>query len=181
METVEPPTEGRQTMTQVRLLMQAYYEALYERLESRRDLLMRQIDPMLDRELARLGLQEVDPSRVSAYREACQAFIVERIELYNSVGLQYLFDRGDSGDAFTLQMNLDWYDSKAEFADLVRFARQKIDDGLAEIDIPDVVRDMIRQLGAYPDRSIIRDYEAEPTTQKLPDYVVARLVEQTIR
>jgi hypothetical protein len=101
--------------------------------------------------------------------------------MYNPVGMQYLFDHGDSQEAFTMQMELDWYDSRAEYADLVRLAGHKVEQGLGDADFSDAARQMIRQLGAFPDRSIIRDYEADPTLQKLPDYIVARIIEQMIR
>jgi hypothetical protein len=39
---------------------------------------------------------------------------------------------------------------------------------------------LIRKMGAYPDRSIIAAYEASPATRKLPDYVVARAIEEII-
>jgi hypothetical protein len=40
--------------------------------------------------------------------------------------------------------------------------------------------ELIRKVGAFPDRSIIPAYEAEPALGKLPDYVVARAIEETL-
>jgi hypothetical protein len=35
-------------------------------------------------------------------------------------------------------------------------------------------------VGAFPDKSIISAYEADPALGKLPDYVVARAIEEII-
>ncbi len=41
--------------------------------------------------------------------------------------------------------------------------------------------ELIKKLGAYPDKSIISAYEAKPALGKLPDYIVARAIEEIIR
>jgi hypothetical protein len=44
--------------------------------------------------------------------------------------------------------------------------------------LPDLADELIRQSGAFPDRSILDAYRVEPTLQKLPDYIVARVIEE---
>jgi hypothetical protein len=41
--------------------------------------------------------------------------------------------------------------------------------------------DVIGQVGAFPDNTIISAFEAEPALAKLPDYVVAQAIEETNR
>ena len=41
--------------------------------------------------------------------------------------------------------------------------------------------ELIRLVGAFPDKSIISGYEAGPALKKLPDYVVARVIEEIIK
>jgi len=40
--------------------------------------------------------------------------------------------------------------------------------------------ELITQVGAFPDKSIIAGYEAKPGLRKLPDYIVARAIEEII-
>jgi len=39
---------------------------------------------------------------------------------------------------------------------------------------------LISETGAFPDKSIISAYQAEPALPKLPDYIVAKAVEEII-
>jgi hypothetical protein len=41
--------------------------------------------------------------------------------------------------------------------------------------------ELIKEVGAFPDGSIISTYEVKPAPGKLPDYIVARAIEETIR
>jgi len=167
-------------MNETGILLRAYYEALYERLESRKELLMKKAGELLAREVAARGFEEFNENNYAAYLEACVAFIDERIELYNPIGIQYLYDRSRAKDAFELQVQLDWYDSRAEFASLVQVAHTKANTGIPEGALQMFVEELITQVGAFPDKSIISSYEAEPRLQKLPDYIVAKTIEETI-
>jgi len=40
-----------------------------------------------------------------------------------------------------------------------------------------LVDGLIREVGAFPDKSIISAYEVAPALNKLPDYVVAKAIE----
>ena len=103
--------------------------------------------------------------------------------MYNPIGVQYTFDRPTSRQAMDLEFQLNWYDSRREFEDLVAVARSLVSDA------PDDVSDemlhgladrLIHQAGAFPDRSIVAGYSAGPTLQKLPDYIVASAIEVVV-
>ena len=158
-----------------------YYEALYELLETNRDICLAKIDEFLRVEIDRRGFGDFDREKFAAYRDACQAFIAERIEMYNPIGCQYLFDKTTPKQAFEMELQLNWYDSRQEYEDLLQGAREKTRAHLSEDKLKESAHELVRERGAYPDRSIIADYETDPALNKLPDYVVARLIEEIIR
>ena len=161
--------------------MNAYYETLYERLESNRGVLAARIEELLKQEVVKGGFADFDNDKYAAYRDACLAFVEERIETYNPVGIQYTFDRIRAKEARELELQLDWYDSSAEFDALVRAVRDKTEAELTEQSMTELADELIRECGAFPDKSIISAYEAEPALSKLPDYIVARATEEIIR
>lgn len=167
-------------MSETSVLLKAYYEALYDRLEARKELLAGRIDALLAEEVARRGFGDFDREKHTAYRDACLAFVEERIELYNPFGIQYVFDRSRAKDAFQLEMQLNWYDSRAEFEALVKAARERTEPDVTPEKLRQLAGDLIEAVGAFPDRSIITTYEAEPGLNKLPDYIVARAIEEAI-
>jgi hypothetical protein len=115
-------------MNETRVLLQAYYETLYNWLETRKPLMTDRIDQLLVVEVEKQGYEDFDDEKYVAYREACLAFVDERIETYNPTGLQYLYDREVAKGAFKLELQLDWFDSRAEFEALVAEARHKSAD-----------------------------------------------------
>ena len=167
-------------MNETKLLLKAYYEALYERLEAKKGLLAARIDELLAEEIAERGFEEIDEAKYAAYRDACLAFIDERIETYNPIGIQYTFEHTRAKEAFELELQLNWYDSRAEFEALVEAARSKAEAGLTEERLRPLAEELIEQVGAFPDNSIISAYEAQPGLRKLPDYIVARVIEEII-
>jgi hypothetical protein len=167
-------------MSGASLLLKAYYEALYERLQANKELLAKRIDELLAEEVAERGFEDFDEDKYAAYKDACLAFVDERIELYNPFGIQYTFDRTRAKEAFELELQLDWYDSRAEFEVLVETARDKARTGVTQERLRPLADELIKELGAFPDKSIISSYEAEPGLRKLPDYVVSRTIEETI-
>lgn len=167
-------------MSGASLLLKAYYEALYERLQANKELLARRIDELLAGEVAERGFEDFDEDKYAAYKDACLAFVDERIELYDPFGIQYTFDRTRAKEAFELELQLDWYNSRAEFEALVEAARNKVKAGVTQEILRPLADELIRELGAFPDKSIISSYEAEPGLRKLPDYVVARTIEEII-
>ncbi len=167
-------------MSPAGLLLKAYYERLHEGMQASRERLLSRIDDLLPAEVARRGFQGMDSCRLEAYREACVAFIDERLETYNPIGIQYTFDRASSRGAAELEFELNWYNSRPEFADLVAAARSLAGAGVPDEVLPDLAEKLIARAGAYPDRSIIDTYTAEPALQKLPDYLVACVIEEVV-
>jgi len=163
------------------LLLKAYYEVLYERLEAKKELTAAWIEKLLRREIAKQQFGRFDEAKYTAYRDACLAFVDERIETYNPIGIQYTFDRSRAWQAFELELQLDWYEARTEFEALVEAARAKAEVDMNEQRMRQLADELIEEVGAYPDKSIIFGYEAAPTLGKLPDYIVARVIEKIIR
>jgi hypothetical protein len=168
-------------MNETNLLLQAYYEALYEQLEAKKELLATKIEKLLREEIMKGGFEGFDEEKYGAYRDACLAFVDERIETYNPIGFQYTFDRIRAQEAVELELQLNWYDSRAEFEALKEAARKKAEAEMAEERMRELADELIKEVGAFPDNSIISSYEAGPGLGKLPDYVVARAIEEIIR
>ena len=168
-------------MSETKLLLNAYYETLYERLEAKKERLATRIRQLLAEEIAKGRFGDFDEDEFAAYREVCLAFVDERIETYNPVGIQYTFDRIRAKEAMELELQLNWYDSRAEFEALVEAARSKAEAGITEEGLQSLAEELIKELGAFPDASIISAYQADPALGKLPDYIVARAVEEIIR
>ncbi len=164
-------------MSETIVLLKAYFEALHGILEEKRDILAENIKGELSKEIKNRGFKGVNQEKFAAYWEACLAFIEERIEAYNPFGIQYLYDRGRKKEAFKLELQLDWYDSSAEYKALFKAALDKIEASDPEKDFRKLAKELIREFGAFPNRSIISTYRAKPTLNRLPDYVVARLIE----
>jgi len=164
----------------LRLLLRAYYERLHERMDAGRSDLVARIGTLLAAEIERQGFGPMGPEKVEAYREACLAFVEERVETYNPVGIQYTFDRRTSRQAAELEFQFDWYDSREEYQGLVAAARALAGEEMSDELLRSTADGLIRQVGAFPDRSIIAGYGEKPTLQKLPDYVVALAIEQVV-
>ncbi len=167
-------------MTPTSVLLRMYYERLYERMAGARDRLIRRIEEWLPVEIDRRGFGDVEAEKLEAYRDACIAFIDERLESYNPIGIQYTFARAPSQLAAELEFELNWYHSRAEFADLVAATRALAGAAVSDDALPPLADELIARVGAFPDRSIIAAYHAEPALQKLPDYLVACAIEEII-
>ena len=167
-------------MNPTSLLLKAYYEALYELLEAHKDALADRINAVLAEEIQSGGYEDFDDEKFTAFSEACQAFIDERIEMYNPFGIQYLYDRGRAKETFELELQLNWYDSRAEFESLVEAARNMAELMATQEDFKPLATELMKEVGAFPDKSIISAYQARPALNKLPDYVVARIIEEII-
>lgn len=166
-------------MTPASLLLRVYYEHLHERMEERRSELLRRIDDLLTEELKKEGV-DMDAEKVAAYREACEAFVEERLEMYNPIGVQYTFGSVPSHLAAALELQLNWYDARLEFEELVGMARSLTAGGPSDDRLSGLAEELIRRAGAFPDRSIITSYRKEPALLKLPDYLVARGIEEIV-
>jgi hypothetical protein len=168
-------------MSGTKLLLNAYYEVLHERLEEKKELLLTRIKKLLPREIAERRFENITEDKYAAYYEACAAFVDERIETYNPIGIQYTFEHSRRQEAFELELQLDWYDSGAEFEALVEAARAKAEAEMTEERLGELADELVGEVGAFPDRSIISAYEAGPGLGKLPDYVVAQAIEEIIK
>jgi hypothetical protein len=168
-------------MNETDVLLKAYYEALHNKLKAKRGLLIRAAEKLLREEIAGRDYEGFDEDKYTAYWDACVAFIDERIETYNPIGVQYTFERIRAKEAFELELQLDWFDSRAEFDALTEAVREKAASAMSEQRMWQLAEELIRQVGAFPDKSIITGYEAGPALKKLPDYVVARAIEEIIR
>jgi len=162
------------------LLLNAYYEALYERLGASKAVLAEKIEQLLAEEIVKRSFEDFDEEKYAAYRDVCLAFVDERIESYNPFGIQYTFDRTRRQGAFELELQLNWYDSTEEFERLLEAARLKTETEMTEQRLQPLADELIEELGAFPDKSIISAYETEPALNKLPDYMVARAIEEII-
>jgi hypothetical protein len=167
-------------MTPASLLLKIYYERLHERMAERRSHLLLRIDELLADELRTRGFGDMDAEKIAAYRDACEAFLDERLEMYNPIGVQYTFSGVPSQLAEELDFHLNWYDSRSEFTDLVAAARSLTAQGASDGVLNGLADELIRRVGAFPDRSILAGYDAGPALQKLPDYIVARGIEEVI-
>ena len=167
-------------MSPTNLLLKAYYEALYELLVAHRDTLADRINAVLDEEIRSGGYDDFNDEKFTSYSEACMAFIDERIEMYNPFGIQYLYDQSRVKEAFELELQLNWYDSRAEFEALVEAARSKAALLIGRENFEQPAKELIKEAGAFPDKSIISAYHIKPALNKLPDYVVARVIEEII-
>jgi hypothetical protein len=63
----------------------------------------------------------------------------------------------------------------------VEAARARSEAEITQETTAEQAEELIRQMGAFPDKSIISAYEAQPALGKLPDYVVARAIEEMVR
>jgi len=163
------------------ILLNAYYEALYERLKDRYGALITAMEKLLRAEIAECKFAGFDETKYDAYRQACVAFLDERIETYNPIGIQYTFGRSRTREAAELEMQLDWFDSRAEFEALVAAAREKSESFMAEERAGELADELIEERGAFPDNTILAGYEGAPALCKLPDYILARAIEAAIR
>lgn len=174
-------------MDETKLLLNAYYEALYQRLEANKALLAVKIQDLLKQEIAQRGFADFDDDKYAAYRDACLAFVDERIETYNPIGIQYTFDRVRAKEVLELELQLNWYDSRAEFEALRQAARDKAEAEMTQSAghltaerLKELAGELIAEVGAFPDKSIVSAYEAEPALNKLPDYIVGRAIEEIV-
>lgn len=167
-------------MNQANLLLKAYYEALYELLEANRANLITKVETLLHNEIKNRAFGAFNQKKYAAYRDAAVAFLDERIETYNPIGFQYTFDRTPTRLARQLELQLNWYDSQDEFLTLTEAAQAKAEPDMTDNRLRQLAGDLIAEMGAFPDKSIISTYQANPALQKLPDYVLARAIEDII-
>ncbi len=172
-------------MNASRILMNAYIETLYERLCRRKETCIEQMKPLLYCEIDAQQFDLHRPDKFEAYLEACVAFLDERLESYNPIGLQWTFPQTTVKEAFEMEAIVDWYDSHEEFEHLCRCIESKLhpyhDEGLSEETIRRLAAELVTEHGAYPNQSIIETYRDRPQKNHLPDLIVATAIEKTLK
>lgn len=168
-------------MNEAKILLNAYYEALYEKLKSNKQSLQPIIKKLLTDEIKRQSFENFNDDKLAAYLDACLAFVDERLEMYNPIGIQYTFERIKAKQAIELELQLNFYDGRAEFESLMEAIYNKATSDLSEERLHHLTEELIKECGAYPDKSIVAAYESSPALGKLPDYIVACAIEKLIR
>jgi hypothetical protein len=172
-------------MNQSRIVMNAYIETLYERLNVQKIVCIQQMRPLLQSEIAEQRFDIHRPDKFDAYLEACVAFLDERLESYNPIGLQWTFPQTTIKEAFEMEAIVDWYDSRDEFDTLCQRIKAKLqsynDGACSEEVIGRLADELIAEHGAYPNQSIIETYRRRPQKNHLPDLVVATAIEATLK
>ena len=167
-------------MTKTQLLLRAYYEALHDFLYRNRHCIRQIIESALNEEVKRQKFTAFDKHKFEAYRDATIAFLDERIEAYNPTGLQFTFDKRTRHHAAELEQHITFYDSQDEFACLTDAAKNLARQHLTDDDLPKLASQLIKQQGAFPNKSIIAAYERKPALNRLPDYILAKAIEESI-
>jgi hypothetical protein len=167
-------------MNPKKLLLNAYFEALYNILLERKTSVISAIDQLLPLEFSKLDSTASDAEKLAAYRDAALAFVDERLEMYNPIGLQYTFDNNARQFAKQLELQLNWFDSTNEFNCLLEEISEIETAGFDEEKLPQLASQFISKFGAFPDKSIIESYASQPSLQKLPDFIVAQSIEKII-
>ena len=169
-------------MNETKVLLNAYYEALYELLNAKKSLCRSLIERLLSEEIEKQDFTVANQERFNAYLDAADAFVVERIETYNPVGVQYTFDPISPRETWEIETQLNWYDSRPEFEELAQAARHIVNHHrLTPETQTQSAHNLIELMGAFPNKSIIAGYLAAPALQKLPDYLVACAIEVIIQ
>jgi len=167
-------------MNPATLLLNAYYERLYEILQTNRPAVSADIEKYLAEELSQLS-DDLDSEKLNALNEVSLALLEERIELYNPIGFQYTFDRLRSRQALQLELQLDWFDSRQEFEDLIKAVQTGAQENMTAEQITKFTDELIKECGAFPDKTIIETYRQAPALNRLPDYIVSSAVEKLIQ
>jgi hypothetical protein len=167
-------------MNPKKLLLNAYFEALYNILLEQKSSVISAVEQLLPLEFARLDSTAADSEKLAAYRDAALAFVDERLEMYNPIGLQYTFDNNARQFAKQLELQLNWFDSTNEFDCLLEAITEIEIASFDEEKLPRLANQLIRKLGAFPDKTIIESYTSQPSLQKLPDFIVAQSIEKII-
>ncbi len=161
-----------------KIILNSYFEILYETLLEQKQAVYSQIDLLLLPQIEKL--EAVSSERIKAYREACLAFVDERLEMYNPIGMQYTYDNQARKFAKELELQLNWFDSTEEFNKILGAIKEIVNKGFDEKNVEQYARQLIKDFGAFPDKSIIEAFRERPALQKIPDYIVACSIEKII-
>jgi len=159
------------------------------------DLYFAKLDELLVRERARIEdlvrkktrkeiskrWKDVNAERIEAYIEAAISFIEERLYAYSLDHLDRFLKAvtygGSLEELASLDLSASWYNWQAEKEEI----DAKIETGLNIRQRPeDIVEDLLTEFGAFPNKSIINQYQQKPEKNYLPDYVLATAIQQVI-
>ena len=125
----------------------------------------------------------LNPQIVAGFKRnltTCAAFWDERLEAYNPIGIQYLFENVHTKEVSELELHLNWYDSHTEFNELLEIVHRKAEPNMTNERIAISVNEIIKEVGAFPNRSIITTYLDTPRLERMPDYIVATTIEEVL-
>jgi len=167
-------------MNPTTILLRVYYESLHNFLVENKGAIEKAISKTVANELKALNPPDFDADKFDAYCKAALAFLAERIEMYNPIGIQFTFDRPTTALAHQLELQLNWFDSTGEFEALKKTAKQLAEPDMTDERLKQLAKKLVRRCGAFPDKSIITTYKDKPALQKLPDYALAKAIEKVI-
>lgn len=167
-------------MNHVRLLIKVYKEMLHELLNTYIDLFQASLPTLLRDEISKLG-KKLDSNQYLTIKDECTKFFHVRLESYDPSGYQHTLNDLKSPDYYQLRRQSDWYNDQVEFDHFVDAINDKVKEEMSEEETRQAADELLREVGAFPDNSIISGYESEPKLNRLPDYVVARIIEEMIR
>ena len=133
-------------MNETKLLLNTYYEILHDLLVANRHVLAGRIEKLLQDEFSKHEFGNIDEEKLDAYMDACLAFVDERIEMYNPIGIQYTFDSTRRHQAFELELQLNFYDGLAEFKALVEAAQTKLQARTDELELSELADELIKEV-----------------------------------
>ena len=170
-------------MNSLKMLINAYYERLYELIEPQRELCLVRIEQVVRNEAELHWSEELTGERLKAHVEAANAFLEERLEMYNPIGLQYAYGSSSQSEVFSLEAALDWYNSQQEYHSLCKRAMNLLGETKGRFSDQDIslrANQMILDCGAYPNQSILGQYSRRPQPNHLPDFAVAKCIEELL-
>jgi len=167
-------------MNPATLLLNAYYERLYELLQANMPAILADLEKRLAEELSQLP-DDIDDEKFTTLKDVSLALLEERIELYNPIGFQYTFDRLRSRQARQLELQLDWFDSRREFEDLIKAVQTRAQEDMNAEQITQFTEELIKECGVFPDNTIIETYRRAPALNRLPDYIVSSAIEKLMQ
>jgi len=167
-------------MNESNILLKAYYETLYDRLSPFKKQLSERMDQLLKTEIKKRYPGIMKTQKYEAYLDTCVAFLDERLEAYDPLGIQYLFDNVRAKEVYELELQLNWYDSRKEFNELLVLVQRKTESEMTDERMGELAEEIIREAGAFPDQSIISTYLDKPSLERVPDYILAQAIEEML-
>ena len=167
-------------MNSAKILIEAYFEKLHQILSTNKSALQARVDKIIQLEVRSKGFDLSDREKLCSYQQTSYAFIEERIEMYNPIGIQRAYPPHQRKAAAEFEFEIDWYNSRAEFQQLLETASEITKPDMNDAEIKKAVSRLIQLFPAYPDGSIITGYKDRPDLLHLPDYAVSKAIEELL-